>query len=94
MRYRAGDSVNWRWIGLVVFVVGLSFMFAAIIVSCNRPPYNHVLTTVERVDEDADALRVYHDKVRGATCYETYGWPSQLSCIPDIWLTPKGAPLP
>ena len=86
--------MNWRVFGSIsaAFIVAT----AAIVVASlfNRPPYNHVLTTVERVDEDADALRVYHDKVRGATCYETYGWPSQLSCVPDIWLTPKGAPLP
>lgn len=54
----------------------------------NRPPYNHVLTTVERIDEDEDALRVFHDKVRGVTCYQTYGAVGAMSCVPDMWLTP------
>lgn len=83
--------MNWRAaaVGVGIFV-GLT-MLGVICELSKRPPYNHVLTTVERVDEDADALRVYHDKVRGATCYETYGWPTALSCIPDIWLTPNAS---
>ena len=78
--------MNWWVRGCLLAAIVVVVVFLIVVDTLKRPPYNHVLTTVERVDEDADALRVYHDKVRGVTCYETYGWPSALSCTPDIWL--------
>lgn len=76
--------MNWWAFGSIVAAI----VVVVTAMSLNpRPPYNHVLTSVERIDEDEDALRVYHDKVRGVTCYQTYSWPSALACTPDVWLS-------
>jgi hypothetical protein len=62
--------------------VGLALIVVAFATSaCDR--YKHVLTNVERVDEPEDALRVYHDKARGVTCYSDG---NGLSCVADIQL--------
>ena len=51
--------------------------------ACDR--YKHVLTNVERVDDPEDALRVYHDKARGVTCYSPQNSVA-ISCVADIQL--------
>lgn len=77
-----------RWIALCGIVAVIALVVVLTAAALDRPPYNHVLTSVERIDEDEDALRVYHDKVRGVTCYQTYGMTNALSCVPDVWLSP------
>lgn len=77
----------WRAIAITAAIPIVCAGVVFTISTCSRPPYNHVLTSVERIDEDEDALRVYHDKARGVTCYETYGiFKSSLACVPDVWL--------
>lgn len=68
-----------RTTALVVLFIGAS--------ACDRAAYRHVTAAVERVDEPEDALEVYHDRVRGATCYAKHDGVEVLSCIPDVWLT-------
>lgn len=70
--------------------------FSVLVVFCGfawcflyRPesrPYQHLLTTVERVDEPEDALRVYHDRVRGVTCYAMLNDDRGINCLADSWL--------
>lgn len=63
------------------------FVLLVVAPSCDRAAYRHVTAAVERVDEPEDALEVYHDRVRGATCYAKHDGVEVLSCIPDVWLT-------
>jgi len=79
--------MNW-WVAGSIAAAGVVVICAITFVEqlTSHPPYNHVLTSVERIDEDEDALRVFHDKVRGVTCYQTYGVVGALACVPDSWL--------
>jgi hypothetical protein len=67
----------------------IAALFVMLITAAACDRYKHVLTNVERIDDPEDALRVYHDKARGVTCYEA---PSELfnsgglACVADIQL--------
>jgi hypothetical protein len=49
----------------------------------NRPTAN-----IQRVDQPEDGLAVFHDALRGVTCYEGDG---HLACVPDLWLKPDAS---
>jgi hypothetical protein len=48
-----------------------------------HPYINRSTANIQRIDLPEDGLAVFHDGLRGVTCYEGDG---HLACVPDLWL--------
>jgi hypothetical protein len=72
--------------GLVV-MLGLIFWARA----CD-PPHDYVnrsTANIQRVNGPEDHLMVFHDALRGVTCYQD--GMRTLACVPDVWLKPDAS---
>jgi hypothetical protein len=71
----------------IILIGGLGLGALFVHTSSSSRYVNHPTANIQRVDLPEDGLEVWHDGLRGVTCYSG----TSLACLPDGWLKPDAS---